>query len=279
MVKESITYQCWSKAPPLQPFAKRFADTYEECQVSWNPYCIKKDALFYQFRTGYSEDLIIEVIPDACLNVLFGLDASAPYALFSGSFLSSVTLELKPGTTYFGFKPYSNLGFRSPIVSPRDMLDSYVDLTFAFPSAKRLISDLLKVESMKDRVSVLLRYAAKDIVDDGYLPTFIDYMAITICSSCGKVVFKDLYQEIGYSERYCREMFKEYYGMPPKRFSDIIRFQNTMKQLTSGSYEDLSALAVECGYFDQSHMTRDFRRYVNKPPERYIKGFYKECTL
>jgi len=277
MVNESLTYKYWSKTPPLQPFVGRYLDSYKECQLNWNPYCIKKDALFYQFRTNDNEEAIIEVIPDACLNIIFRLDASAPLALFSGSFLRAVTLELKPGTTYFGFKPYSNLGFKSPVVPPRDMLDSSMDFALAFPGSEHLIDDFMSVDSFGDRILVFLKFALEHMVDDGYLPTFIDYLTIMICSSYGKVVLNDLYNEIGYSERYCREMFKMYYGIPPKKFCEIIRFQNTMKLLTSGAYEDLSSLAVECGYFDQSHLTRDFRRYVNKPPEMYIRG-YKESS-
>jgi len=273
MFKESINYSHWSKSPPFQPLARRFADTYVESQLIWNPYCIKKDALFYQFRTGGVENEIVEVIPDACLNVLFCLDEASPSALFSGTFLSAVPLELKPKTTYFGFKPYSNLGFKSPKAPTRELVDSYVDLKYAFPDSGRLMEDLLYAESFNDRIRALLKYAAKNIADAGYLPTFIDYMAIMICSSSGKVVLKDMYKEIGFSERYCREMFKAYYGMPPKLVCDMIRFQNSMKLLTSGAYNDLSTLAVECGYFDQSHFTREFRRYVHRPPEKYLKAF------
>ena len=273
MVKEAVTYKRWSNSPPLQPFASRYADSYQECQLSWNPYCIKKDALFYQFRVGDNEDTTNELIPDACMNVLFELDESSPRALFSGTFLSSKTLTFKPGATYFGFKPYSNLGIKSTVVLPRELPDSAVDFAYAFPSAERLIEDLIKAERLCDRACIFTRFASENLIDDGYLPTFIDYLTIMICSSYGRVPFNDIYHDTGYSERYCREMFKDYYGIPPKQYGDIIRFQNAMKLLVSGAYEELSSLAIDGGYFDQSHLTHSFRRYVNTTPERYLRSY------
>ena len=272
MIKEDVLYKHVSKSPPLQPFANRCADSYQECQLGWNPYCLKKDALFYQFRTGTEEE-DIELVPDACLNVLLEFDASNPRALFSGTFLQPSTLTLKPNTTYFGFKPYSNPGLKCEKIRLRDMVDSYTDFTDAFPGQDRLFSEMFQAASFGERVDAFLRYALEHLVDDAYFPTFVDYLAVMLCSAHGSVAFANMGQVFGYSERYCREKFKECYGMSPKQYSEIIRFQNTLKALFSGSCKDLCSLAVESGYFDQSHLTHDFRRYTNAPPEKYLRRY------
>ena len=270
MLKEAETYKCWKESPPFQPFVTRYADSYLEYQMSWNPYCIKQDALFYQFVTG-GEAEEIELVSDACLNVLFELDRSNPQALFSGTFLQPAVLTLKPDTVYFGFKPYSNLGFRTPEVSLREMVDAYIDFSQAFPCAKRLLSELAEAESFSERTCVFKRFSWEHLVDHSYSPTFVDYMAVILCSSQGRIVFNNIEHVMGYSERYCREKFKDCYGMSPKQYIDIIRFQNTLKALVYGRCKDLSSLANECGYFDQSHLTHDFRKYTNKPPGKYLE--------
>ena len=272
MVMKALMYKYRNSSPPLQPYLKRYASTYQEYQTSWNPYCVKKDALLYQFVTG-NEETEIELIPDACLNALFELDASAPCAMLYGASLQSTSFKLKPDTHYFGFKPYSNLGIKSPGINMREMVDTRVDLSYVYPSADRLIADLSRTTSFSERIGIFSRFAEENLVDDNYLPTFVDYLAVMLCSSRENIVFGSIGQAIGYSERYCREKFKDSYGMSPKQYSNIIRFQNALKALVSDTYSDLTSLAVECGYFDQPHLTREFRRYTNAPPERYLKRY------
>ena len=272
MLKEDVQYNHVSKSPPLQPFANRCAGSYQECQLGWNPYCLKKDALFYQFSTGDGEE-DIELVPDACLNILLELDGANPRAMFSGTFLQSSMLTLKPNTTYFGFKPYSNPGFKCQKINLRDMVDSYTDFTYAFPYSERLFSEMFEAAGFREKVRIFMQYAEKHLVDESYYTTFVDYLAVMLCSAHEGIAFANMAQVFGYSERYCREKFKESYGLSPKQYSEIIRFQNTLKALLSGSCKDLCSLAIESGFFDQSHLTHDFRRYTNAPPEKYLKRY------
>jgi len=273
MVKEALMYEKWCNTPPFQPFVSRFADSYQECQVSWNPYCIKKDALFYQFRTDDNEEAEVGLVPDACLNILISLDASDPYAVFYGALLHSEELKLKPGTTYFGFKPYSNLGIKSTVVSPHELVNTSAEFAYAFQNTESLITNLSEAADFNSRVRAFTQFAARNIINDDYLPTFTDYLAVMICTSYGNIVLNNAYHEIGYSERYCCEEFKKCYGISPKQYGSIIRFQNTLKLLVAGSRNDLSTLAVDGGYFDQSHLARNFKRYTDTSPDRYLKKY------
>jgi len=275
LLRDVETYECWKESPPFQPYVTKYIDSYQETQISWNPYCIKKDALFYEFKTGIeAED--IELISDACLNVLFQLDQSDACAWFSGTYLQPRTLGLKPNTTYFGFKPYSNLGIRSSKVELRDMVDSYVDFSLVFPDVNQLISDMSEAASFNDRTCIFKRYTWDHLVDHGYTPSFVDYLTIILCTSHGSFVLNNMDQMIGYSERYCRKKFKDSYGLSPKQYSDIIRFQTTLKALFSDRYNDLSSLGSDCGYYDQSHLIRNFRQYTNETPGKFLEK-YIQC--
>jgi AraC-like DNA-binding protein len=273
-LKEAESYECWKETPPFQPFVSRYADSYQEYQMSWNPYCIKKDALFYEFVTG-DEEADIELISDACQNLLFEFDGSEPCVRLSGLFLHPQVLTLKANTVYFGFKPYSNLGFKSSKINLRDMVDSYTDFTQAYPCAKQFITDMAEAKSFSDRTCLFIKFAWDHLVDHSYSPTFVDYLTVILCSSHGHIVLHNLDRVIGYSERYCREKFKECHGISPKQYSDIIRFQNTLKALIFGWYKDLSSLAIESGYCDQSHLSHDFRRYTNLSPGKYLEKHIK----
>lgn len=259
-------------SPPFQPSVTSTVDVYEERQMSWNPVCIKKDALFYQFRTLGEASCKVELLPDACLNVLIECSEDRPNALFSGTFQEPRELVLRPHTTYFGFKPYSNLGLKSPGLHCGDLVDTYTDFTYAYPQAKRLVEEMPAAKDFEARIHMFADFAKQNLIDETYSPTFVDYFTVMICSSKGNILFNNIEQVTGYSERYCREKFKDTHGLSPKRYSSIMRFQNVLKSLVASEYEDLSALAFDNGYFDHAHFIHDFKKFAAVSPCKFRKN-------
>ncbi|GAB2648190.1 helix-turn-helix domain-containing protein [Nocardia goodfellowii] len=73
-----------------------------------------------------------------------------------------------------------------------------------------------------------------------------------------------LADEIGWSHRYFRRRFTEQVGLPPKDYSSLLRFSHALTVLGS----DPSAVAADLGYYDQSHLIRDFHRFAGTTPGR-----------
>jgi AraC-like DNA-binding protein len=57
-------------------------------------------------------------------------------------------------------------------------------------------------------------------------------------------------------------------GINPKQVAGLARFQRAVGCLAAGRV-DLASVAAECGYFDQAHMSHEFRRYAGRPPSAY----------
>jgi AraC-like DNA-binding protein len=263
-------------SPPFQPSISMNVQDYSERLIDWNILSAKKGVLCYQFKTGTDIDACtIDVLPDACLNALFECNTYSPHSLFSGFFFKPKRLHLKPGTVYFGFKPYSSLGIKIKNVSLSDLSDSHVDFTTVFPNSRKFIENIASAGSFEKRISLFTEFSNTDIIDLDYEPAFADYITLIICSSQGNLLFDSLQRILGYSERYIRGKFRDIYGFPPKRYSKVMRFQNILKKLLCGNYCDLSSLAVEAGYFDQSHFIHEFNQFVESPPEKYRKKFTK----
>ena len=60
-----------------------------------------------------------------------------------------------------------------------------------------------------------------------------------------------------------RARFDEVTGVPPKVAAQVIRFERLHAELGSRS---LGALAVRHGLSDQSHLTREVRRFAGETP-------------
>lgn len=76
------------------------------------------------------------------------------------------------------------------------------------------------------------------------------------------------------SERRDRaRLFTRYLGIPPQTLSRIVRFQAALRSLMSDPEGSLGELASQCGYFDQAHFIREFRRMTGGVPRGY-RGYY-----
>ncbi|MFC1568962.1 DUF6597 domain-containing transcriptional factor [bacterium] len=86
----------------------------------------------------------------------------------------------------------------------------------------------------------------------------------------GSLSIQSLNQKLDiYSRRLERE-FAKYIGIPPKTYSRVLRFNNILNYIQNNpsktSWQDI---VYKFGYFDQSHMIKDFIEFTGFSPEQY----------
>lgn len=72
------------------------------------------------------------------------------------------------------------------------------------------------------------------------------------------------------STKQFNRIFSEIVGSNPKEFSRTIRFQRALYTLENKPQISLIELAYECGYYDQSHLIREFKAYSGYTPTEYL---------
>ena len=75
---------------------------------------------------------------------------------------------------------------------------------------------------------------------------------------------------IGYkrSER----LFKQYVGLTPKIYARIVRFNHSIRQATVGNGSNLTDIAYQSGFFDQTHFIKETKRFTGRTPsELFVK--------
>lgn len=65
----------------------------------------------------------------------------------------------------------------------------------------------------------------------------------------------------GWSERRFSQLFREQVGLSPKVWCRIQRYQRAVHQLYAGADLPWPELALDCGYYDQSHFANEFRAF------------------
>ena len=83
----------------------------------------------------------------------------------------------------------------------------------------------------------------------------------------------DLATDLGWSRKRLIGRFREHVGVAPKLYGRLLRFQAAVETLRSAT-DDLgfAELALACGYYDQSHLYRDFRAFAGSTPTEFVAG-------
>jgi len=83
------------------------------------------------------------------------------------------------------------------------------------------------------------------------------------------VPVRDVSRELCLSQRRFIQIFTSFVGLTPKIFSRILRFQQARVFAEKPEMTNWAQLAVTCGYFDQSHLIRDFKEFTGSTPRIY----------
>jgi AraC-like DNA-binding protein len=94
---------------------------------------------------------------------------------------------------------------------------------------------------------------------------------IATVDNAGLMTIKMLSKQYGWSDKKTERLFLKYVGFTPIQFIKIIRFRKSVEKLF-GNYENLTNLAYESGFYDQSHFIREFYRYAGDKPSDFLKG-------
>jgi AraC-like DNA-binding protein len=98
-----------------------------------------------------------------------------------------------------------------------------------------------------------------------------EYLAkITTVENAGLSTIKMLSKAYGWNDKKTERLFLKYLGFTPTQFIKIIRFRKSVEKLFAG-YENLTDLAYESGYYDQSHFIKEFYRYAGNKPSDFLK--------
>jgi transcriptional regulator GlxA family with amidase domain len=84
--------------------------------------------------------------------------------------------------------------------------------------------------------------------------------------SKGQVAIRSLARTIGWSERHLIRKFLTYFGVRPKVLARRIRFNHAFDLLSARSADEISTIALDAGFSDQSHMTREFQTFCGVSP-------------
>ncbi len=172
------------------------------------------------------------------------------------------------------FQPYgAKLFFEIP---SNEFFNLNVPLTYLLKGdAIELESQLCESVTFQEKMIVAEKFLTKLLQKKGkeYEINRIVNSVALINQSKGIIAIDTLSSSVCLSRKQYERTFAEYIGSSPKQFLRTVRFQNSLQAKQRNKNIQLTELAYECGYYDQSHMINDYKLLSGKTPSQY----FSEC--
>jgi len=149
------------------------------------------------------------------------------------------------------------------------------DLLFA-QDVNRLREQLVNTEGIINKFAHIYQWLHQRF-NAKFLPhKAIQYALTQIHNNPTWGALQNLTQSIGYSQKHLIHLFKQFVGFRPKQYQQITRFNLALNEIAQGQFSKLTSLGYDCGYYDQAHFVKEFKKFAGFSPKRFLreKGAY-----
>lgn len=210
------------------------------------------------------------VLPDNCVDILWQDSGHAAFAVGMMSAPIWVPSNGPVRTVAVRFRPGAAAMFLGIPLHP--LTDTRADLAdlWGRDDAERLGDALWQPPlTTTDRLRLIEAALRRRLADVALRPAAATRAVAVIEAAQGAIRVEDVAAALGVSRQHLALQFRQQVGLSPKLFARICRFRHASATLRAGADRDVAAVALDCGYFDQSHLIRDFRDFAGTTPETW----------
>lgn len=102
-------------------------------------------------------------------------------------------------------------------------------------------------------------------------PSAVQWAVQRLEASRGQLPIDDLARSLGYSRKYLARLFLDHVGLSAKALARLHRFNDALAMLRQVERVPWVELAARCGYYDQSHLIRDFHEFSGFAPGEFVR--------
>jgi AraC-like DNA-binding protein len=235
----------------------------------------------YWFATDFAySEVTPKIFPDGCPYIIFKFDRTVgtSFAYLLGMRTAFIEADYPKSTQLFGigFKPAGITAFtRLPL---HELTDRRVELALV-----ETLFDKSFCESLPEKQSIaeivahtnscfLKRVSCLYPVENQIIRA-VDLISL----SKGQLSPADVASDVCLCQRHFERKFKSAIGVCPKTFAKISRFNYALQCMSEYPNKDLLKIAIDCGYYDHTHLAKDFKSLAGDTPNvfrRRKSNFY-----
>jgi AraC-like DNA-binding protein len=223
-----------------------------------------------------------KILPDGCMEIVIHIGApfrrvrdavvqTQPRAFLVGQLTECFLLEQRGFVHVMGvrFTPPGTSAFLPFDLS--DIQDEEVTVEELWGTRGRSLQEaVINANSDDERVRLVENFMLGQFSGRDFDNRLEEAVRIMQRNQAGTTV-AGISKRVGWCERQFERQFMRKIGMSPKALLRTVRFQNLLQLARSGEATGWASLAVDCGFSDQAHLIREFKRFSGEPPEMFLR--------
>lgn len=211
-----------------------------------------------------------KILPDGCVDIIFFLNRANEQIQTSiiGTMTTPINVNYSETIQIFGvrFKPTGIVAFTP--VSIHEFTDRDVELeSVETLFCKSFHERLRQKQSMEEIITYTDNYLMNCLPYIYQPDKRIIHAVDLILLTQGRLSLSEAASEVCLSQRHFERKFKSAVGISPKTFAKITRFKLALRCMQKHPQKDLLSIAIECGYYDHTHLIKDFKRISGDTPK------------
>ena len=168
------------------------------------------------------------------------------------------------------FKPFGILHFINIPLHELPAVTLSLENFFPASALMSIQEQLASAPSNKERVKIIEQFLVLYLKPKKWDPR-IQEAVREINITHGNIRVRELIQKLYISQDAFEKKFRKYVGAAPKQYARIIRMRHTVQQLQQ-SPRNILDTALELGYYDQAHFTKDIKQLTSIAPGKISTG-------
>jgi AraC-like DNA-binding protein len=216
------------------------------------------------------------ILPDGCVELILNFGARfsqhdegqlklQPRSFLVGQMTGPILISPTGPVQLLGirFHPGGTLPFlRLPL---HEITDQIVDLGGLSSKLEReLLGASAQSPSLPEKLTAVEAFLTNQLLN-AKENSWLMMLAGRIVDSNGLVSVDQLASDAGISSRQLERRFLREVGLGPKLLGRIIRFQQVFRAVEQCN-SAWAEIAIDCGYYDQAHLIRDFNQFARQTP-------------
>lgn len=227
---------------------------------------------YWVMQGFFAEEQRVSIAADGCIDIIFASGDAAsertmkeyhPYIvgtmdtwspeIFRGD-MSMIGIRFNPvGITAFIKAQVDE--FTNDKIDLMD-IDSLFDKDFYLP--------LQENNSIEEKLEYINLYLIQKLPYLFNIEERILHAVNYISKNKGQKPVKEVVENICMNSRQFERLFKASVGISAKTYSRVARLHNTLEYMKACPQDSLFSIALECGYYDHSHLIKDFNILAGK---------------
>jgi AraC-like DNA-binding protein len=228
------------------------------------------------------------VMPDGRIELIFNLAdpfrrfhadgyvETQPLSIVAGQMRSCAMIGPSGAIDLFGVR-FRHAGaapfFSFPL---NELTDRIIDLKTVLGARGRQTEERLnEARTLEHRVEIIESALLRLLSQNTGIDVVVENASRMIVENMGLAAIDRVTGALGVKERTLERRFQQKFGLSPKRFSRIIRFQNFLNAARTEHSCSILDTALSFGYYDQAHLIREFREFSWKTPLAFFGREHK----